>query len=82
MVQEKINAVRVRRANLRKQNTNATLMLTVIYSWFLFVSLQCAFGHTIQIEASAKECFFEDLHVNDKVLLEASMFSGMLKHPP
>lgn len=32
----------------------------------LFVSTP-ALGHTIEVQASQKECFFEDLHIHDKV---------------
>jgi hypothetical protein len=34
----------------------------------LFVS-KPAWGHTIEVQASQKECFFEDLHIHDKVKL-------------
>jgi hypothetical protein len=34
-----------------------------------------AFGHIIEVLASQKECFFEDLHVNDKVCI-----SQMITH--
>lgn len=33
----------------------------------LFLFFQLASSHLIEIPASKKECFFEDLHVNDQV---------------
>jgi hypothetical protein len=33
----------------------------------LFLFVQLAFSHLVEIPASKKECFFEDLHINDQV---------------
>ena len=49
-------------------DSNLSIMahfLLWLSSLFLFVQL--AFSHLIEIPASKKECFFEDLHVNDQV---------------
>jgi hypothetical protein len=35
--------------------------------WSLLALVATSLAHTIEVPASKKECFFEDLHVNDKV---------------
>ena len=42
--------------------TLSIMWLSLLLVLPLFVS-----GHMIEVPASKKECFFEDLHVNDKV---------------
>jgi hypothetical protein len=44
------------------------LSLQLLAVWSAFVSLfQLCFAHLIEVPAGKKECFFEDLHQNDKV---------------
>ncbi len=43
-----------------------TPTLAIMWLALLFV-LPLVSGHMIEVPASKKECFFEDLHVNDKV---------------
>jgi hypothetical protein len=33
----------------------------------LAAAVEHVYGHTIEVPAGKKECFFEDLHVNDQV---------------
>ena len=41
---------------------------TLSVMWLaLILVLPLVSGHMIEVPASKKECFFEDLHVNDKV---------------
>ncbi|KIJ56654.1 hypothetical protein M422DRAFT_197729 [Sphaerobolus stellatus SS14] len=39
-------------------------------------SISLTFGHIIEIAASQKECFFEDLHVNDKMTVTYQVGGG------
>jgi hypothetical protein len=46
----------------------------------LFIFFQLASSHLIEIPASKKECFFEDLHVNDQVHTVAPSTSVKATH--
>lgn len=64
--------VRVRKNRLSISTSMTMLRLytpTLSLMWLslLFVFPLLVYGHMIEVPASKKECFFEDLHVNDKV---------------
>jgi hypothetical protein len=59
---------KARRANSDKQD-RCWLRLQNMLPWLLCLFVLQTWAHTIQILPSTKECFFEDLHVNDKVHL-------------
>jgi hypothetical protein len=49
------------------------LCLSSLFLFFHFVS-----SHLVEVPASKKECFFEDLHVNDQVHLDSPRLSNCL----
>ena len=44
-----------------------THTFSIMWLAFLLVAPLLVSGHMIEVPASKKECFFEDLHVHDKV---------------
>ena len=44
-----------------------TQVSSTLWILFLLVSTALVSAHMIEVPAAKKECFFEDLHVNDKV---------------
>lgn len=57
------------RLNTSKFQRNMPRPRLGLVSWLLFglTSLSIVAAHMIDLRAAQKECFFEDLHVNDKV---------------
>ena len=50
------------------RDSNLSIMAHfLLWLSYLFLFVQLVFSHLIEIPASKKECFFEDLHVNDQV---------------
>ncbi|KAI0282372.1 hypothetical protein BGY98DRAFT_955536, partial [Russula aff. rugulosa BPL654] len=45
-------------------------------SFLLFLFFHVVYSHLIEVPASKKECFFEDLHINDQVL-HAHLFTSI-----
>jgi len=48
----------------------------MLWLLYFFLWLQQAWAHTIQVLPSSKECFFEDLHVNDKMTVSYQVGGG------
>ncbi|KAI0081824.1 supernatant protein factor C-terminal domain-containing protein [Panus rudis PR-1116 ss-1] len=50
--------------------------LLALWALVLLVLPSFVFGHMIEVPASKKECFFEDLHVNDKMTVTYQVGGG------
>lgn len=55
--------------NYTHLNKSTMSRLHALFSWLVLFLLipSLSLAHTIQVSAGKKECFFEDLHINDQV---------------
>jgi len=49
--------------------------LTLVFSFLVFIIFPC-YSHLVEVPAGKKECFFEDLHVNDKMTVTYQVGGG------
>ncbi|KAF8305453.1 supernatant protein factor C-terminal domain-containing protein [Clavulina sp. PMI_390] len=54
-----------------RTRSNIFITLALVLQW-----VACAAGHMIDLKASTKECFFEDLHANDKMTVTYQVGTG------
>jgi hypothetical protein len=58
-------------------NSRGAALLAFFVCAFLSMLRSCS-GHMIELEASSKECFFEDLNPGDQVRLRVVFMMGLL----